>query len=738
MRKQIIILLLIIIPAFTLYGNMVEYVHGGGGALYPLRDSDLIMEKESIIIDAYKGFNPKPPSIKDEYEWGGSQFYYYEYDCEYTFRNTGRRQSFILGFPVKYGKSNFYDWQTEYDPMITDCQIFIGKSKIEYGRYIHGFNPEMNELDYNEVYGFPVSIGKDETMTVRVLYTVVQYFMPYVSSNPEIYYILKTGSLFKKPIGEGYFTVRIHFKGETHVSKNSTEPSQVNQTSESPYMIFRWNLKNFIPDKDLIVDIDEYDFEDKKSVPPDQPMVKISAFQMESNLDTYLALIQSISKFPELYRGKLTGNLTKQMKQFYLTCFSNPAIPDNLSGLLLGDIQKYPQFSPGNVVVSQMKQKLENDVRVHYEKRLAEAKAVLEAVSDNPTDTGYIKEAYKFMKSGQELDLLLSDKDNLPLFKQNIYTLQLFNSPIQKAILDCDKKISLRVTACYKKLYKAAIEKQSDNIAEILELERLLGKNNSLYDFYDNYLAKITALSTELVNRKDKHKEAYTLEKILNCLHSPIDTDDMTYSHDRKDFSYTLMTPDRSWIVFLHREMIRKAYYTLGNYYFMNNAFTKSNRNYGLALAYGTTSPLLDLLFQDEGMSGKRLEWSDTPINDLYKGNFDSVMSVLGSTPPYWHELSRKDILLDEDILRLFTPDRLLKLNLEKWEQEKSNEAPCYYIAYNTACAYARMKKGPESLQWLEVALRMNKDLKATAQKDKDLEYLRTDFAADYARIVKR
>jgi hypothetical protein len=84
----------------------------------------------------------------------------------------------------------------------------------------------------------------------------------------------------------------------------------------------------------------------------------------------------------------------------------------------------------------------------------------------------------------------------------------------------------------------------------------------------------------------------------------------------------------------------------------------------------------------------------------------------------------------------LYTPQRLSTLNLSAWPQEPVNDAPCYYIAYNTACAYSRIGKGKESLGWLEVAFAMNKEVKGLAVGDKDLSYVRENFRKDFDHIL--
>jgi hypothetical protein len=68
---------------------------------------------------------------------------------------------------------------------------------------------------------------------------------------------------------------------------------------------------------------------------------------------------------------------------------------------------------------------------------------------------------------------------------------------------------------------------------------------------------------------------------------------------------------------------------------------------------------------------------------------------------------------------------------------EDENDAPCYYFAYNPACAYSRLKKGKTALGWLEIALRMNRSLSKLVPRDKDLEYVREEYADEIGKLVR-
>jgi hypothetical protein len=77
----------------------------------------------------------------------------------------------------------------------------------------------------------------------------------------------------------------------------------------------------------------------------------------------------------------------------------------------------------------------------------------------------------------------------------------------------------------------------------------------------------------------------------------------------------------------------------------------------------------------------------------------------------------------------------LERIDLSKWEHESTS--PCYYIAYNIACAYAVCGQKQEGFDWLETAIRLKPSLKGTAKKDRDLDYLRNQDSERFDRIIR-
>ena len=134
-------------------------------------------------------------------------------------------------------------------------------------------------------------------------------------------------------------------------------------------------------------------------------------------------------------------------------------------------------------------------------------------------------------------------------------------------------------------------------------------------------------------------------------------------------------------------------------------------------------------LKKDSDIKQRRIEIIETYLKTIY-----------GNQSPFWKSLVKSDGTFDffeAAIAGLYTPKRLLQLNLAAWTQEPVNEAPCYYIAFNMACAHSRLEKGKEALGWLDVAIEMNMDLKKEAVSDNDLSYVRENYKNEFDRLVK-
>lgn len=84
-------------------------------------------------------------------------------------------------------------------------------------------------------------------------------------------------------------------------------------------------------------------------------------------------------------------------------------------------------------------------------------------------------------------------------------------------------------------------------------------------------------------------------------------------------------------------------------------------------------------------------------------------------------------------------------VDLSDWTDEGKNNAPCYYIAYNIACAYSLryIRSGTQSYQniessfsWLRAALDMSYPHYNHLYQDEDLRVLRSDYGKRFNELI--
>jgi hypothetical protein len=98
MKTKLMILLILILAAFSLSANDGSYYQiGHGGAVIPIKNNSITMEREDIKISV------------TEKEFGTHTI---DYDCTFNFKNTtGEQQKVLIGFPHKLDSS----WSPAYD-----------------------------------------------------------------------------------------------------------------------------------------------------------------------------------------------------------------------------------------------------------------------------------------------------------------------------------------------------------------------------------------------------------------------------------------------------------------------------------------------------------------------------------------------------------------------------------------------------------------------------------------------
>ena len=225
------------------------------------------------------------------------------------------------------------------------------------------------------------------------------------------------------------------------------------------------------------------------------------------------------------------------------------------------------------------------------------------------------------------------------------------------------------------------------------------------------YLEKIEYYIGILRKRGKDDSVAFMLNKMLASLF----TVRGSWTNTLVSVSYALLSENR--------DLLRNGWYVMGYYWFGRN-FENAIRCYRIGLSYGSTSPLWDAVID---------ELAGVAFNDSYIPEENKI-----GQKHTWHlDIPHPYPYTEDDIIHLYSSERLLSLKLEHWTSEGETNAPAYYLAYNMACAYSRLTKATEALSWLRVSFRLNPALKKLVQTDKDLLFLRENHRKELDLILK-
>ncbi|WP_010245971.1 DUF4424 family protein [Acetivibrio cellulolyticus] len=230
--------------------------------VYPMEDTDIVMESEDIRVDVEKGF----------------------VECNFIFKNTGEEKDVLMGFPAKM--ENDGDNTSEDNLYLKDFKTFSGGSEISV-KTDKGVKPkdlkDSSTPYYSAWYTFSVHFESGEKKNIRNTYNV--NFTSYSNGEVHAGYILKTGAFWKDPIGYAKVTFDL----------GNIEPYRI--INIYPYsMRFNgkntlvWERSDFEPDFDLAVKYHGYFYseeyfqemsEDKK-----EALAEVEAFKkLDKELD---------------------------------------------------------------------------------------------------------------------------------------------------------------------------------------------------------------------------------------------------------------------------------------------------------------------------------------------------------------------------------------------------------------------------------------------------------------------
>ncbi len=165
-------------------------------------------------------------------------------ECTFIFSNSGKETDVLMGFPDSPERQDEED-STWYDKgKITDFYCEVDGEEIDWEVKSGTKNPSDPSLEkYQRVYVWPVRFRAGQKRIVKNRYSIETSWDSYWGS---VYYILKTGALWKGTIGEG--TVKIvPFGGRFVPEFSSINPKWYKIKSDTVI----WHFKKLEPEEDI-------------------------------------------------------------------------------------------------------------------------------------------------------------------------------------------------------------------------------------------------------------------------------------------------------------------------------------------------------------------------------------------------------------------------------------------------------------------------------------------------------
>lgn len=237
MRRLICLLALCLTgPALANDGEF----YGSGADLYPVKNAHITMAREALHIEQ---LGPHRQSYVSR--WG--------VHLRYEFKNTHTEPVTVqMGFP-EHCQRSVEDMEVEAPsckkPAIEDFEAWVDQVKVPVAIKTPTAAGALPDDRYDRVHTFTVSFKPGETKVVEHRYTHGGYIVSPFNSG--LAYILKTGGLWKGPIGQ--LNIQIVLKAEwatiRDVSKALPKPDFQGWQGGTYQM--KWTLKDFAPKGDI-------------------------------------------------------------------------------------------------------------------------------------------------------------------------------------------------------------------------------------------------------------------------------------------------------------------------------------------------------------------------------------------------------------------------------------------------------------------------------------------------------
>ncbi len=723
--------------------DITTYTPGKSGVIFPFKTAQLSMTSEKIEIDVFRGYDKIALDVSSP----ARLFFYVEYHCTYRYLNKGNDTKYYLGFPIEYAREDFCFPGWKVDPLFTDMRIKIDGKDIDYTKNLHGLSEGLEKIDYDEVYGFQVEMKKNQEKTIEAFYTNTVMYDDYGEYSGEIFYILKSARALEGKIGRARITVDFHFPASISIDK-SPGPYRTHENPTDPYVSVQWDLESLIPDNDISI---KYDLPDYNKSHVDVFNVRSLMKRLEAE-KTFAAWCELTYAINRRGRGDYTSqnysvesiekkeiakeDIDKCMLDFYKAELSNTDLSCTETGFIIEDISRNPSRNPDAKATGVLRTRLQKEAEREYLREMDLVRRILSSLKGNPIQSTLISKALVLEKTLPQSSFL--HKQGIAQPYSNYYFELLEMKYGKKEIATIRSELDEKLLASYKATLDYLIDRAEENYDNIIDLAIT---DYAPLDFKDYYTNRIAHYIDVLSTGKDVGKAAKNLQKLCSLLYR---------YREGNECAQPMISPRLTGLYMPllseKRDLLRNAYYSLARYHFHNERFDQSIGFCKLGYAFGITSPLFDFLTDEGGMCFYGIMWydeKDTNQDISYQGDdwllrFKSTKNVLRDNEPFWKSLPNPCAPKENDIINIYTPEKLLSLDLEKWITEKRDNAPCYSLAYNTACAYSRLGKGKESLLWLTTALRLNPSLSTQVSSDTNLAYIRENNKMDLDRIVKQ
>lgn len=263
------------------------YMGGVGETPRPRNSIDIEMQAEVVNVILHKTFA--------------------EVECAYRFKNHGKAQKVIMGFPELYMNDvNEYTYETkitQFRAFLDGAELPVTKKKIDY-------NPDRSGPWYYNEYGVwylqEVAFKQNQTRVV-----VNRYLAPHGGTSVgdrNFSYVLETGSTWKGAIGQANVNI-IFANGMTwdHFKPNMSgiRPEGYKKYQDG----FSWSFKNFEPKFQRDSNIHIYYFPEKRN-PTTNPVPK----QLDATASSYLAVGQYRYPANQAFDGSIETAWAEGMK----------------------------------------------------------------------------------------------------------------------------------------------------------------------------------------------------------------------------------------------------------------------------------------------------------------------------------------------------------------------------------------------------------------------------------------